>query len=201
VTPHTEEAPPPRTRDAARSKRALLKAGSEVVAAKGYSRARLRDIADIAGVDAALVIRYFDSKAGLYQAVLELGEVDSLPAPKRLDANQLEGMVDELLDRALSRWDADGVGALALALSRPDAGDEIRDEVYRRISTAILDPLVAAATAAGLSDPRVRAEAALAALVGMGTMWSLGTLTALGEADRAAVEPLMRSVLRAVLLP
>jgi AcrR family transcriptional regulator len=201
VTPQPEEDTPRRTRDAARSKRALLKAGSEVFAAKGYSRARLRDIADIAGVDAALVIRYFDSKAGLYQAVLEQGEVDGLPVPQRLDANQLDGMIDELVDRAMSRWDTDGVGALALALSRPDAGAEIRAEVYRRMSTAVLDPLVDAARAAGVTDPRLRAEAAVAALVGMGTMWSLGTLAALGQADRAAVEPLMRQALRAILLP
>jgi hypothetical protein len=46
----------------------------------------------------------------------------------------------------------------------------------------------------------MRAEAAVAALVGIGTGRSLGSLNALTDAERSAVEPVMRAVLRAALV-
>jgi AcrR family transcriptional regulator len=199
MTPDPEQDSPRRTRDAARSKRALLAAGSQVFAARGYSRARLRDIADIAGIDAALVIRYFGSKAGLYRAVLELDQVEKLPLSQPLGSTTVDDVVDELVTRALGRWEADGIGALALSLSRPDADLQIREAVYERLSKAILEPLAAAAADAGHEDPRLRAEVALATLVGIGTIRSLGSLNTLAEADRQALEPVLRAALRAAL--
>lgn len=199
MTPDPEQDSPRRTRDAARSKRALLAAGSQVFAARGYSRARLRDIADIAGIDAALVIRYFGSKAGLYRAVLELDQVEKLPLSQPLGSTTVDDVVDELVTRALGRWEADGIGALALSLSRPDADLQIREAVYERLSKAILEPLAAATADAGHEDPRLRAEVALATLVGIGTIRSLGSLNTLAEADRQALEPVLRAALRAAL--
>ena len=140
--------PPPKLRDAERSKRALLQAGTELFAEKGYSRARLRDIAGRAGVDAALVIRYFGSKHGLYQATLDNDDSSGLPLARRLTGNSLSELVDELVEHALTRWEDTGVGPLALSLSRPDAGTDIRAEVHQRVGDAILEPLSTAAAAA-----------------------------------------------------
>ncbi len=182
----------PKTRDAERSRRALLEAGAIVFAEKGYSRARLRDIADRAGLDAALVIRYFGSKDGLYRATLDQDAAE-LPDQAALSGTTLAELVDDLVDRALARWDANGVGTLALSLSRPDAGEETRAEVRNRLAV-LLEPLTRAAARDGLSDPRLRAEAAVAALVGIGTVRSLRSLPELGASDRAAVEPLVRAV-------
>lgn len=190
---------PPRIRDAERSKRALLAAGTELFAEKGYSRARLRDIAGRAGVDAALVIRYFGSKEGLYLAALKQDEIGELPLARTLSGPTPEALVDALVDRAMTAWDNVGVGPLALALSRPDAGDDTRAEVRARLEP-VLAPLAEAAAAAGKADPRMRAEAAVSALVGIGTVRSLGSLDALTHTERAAVEPVLRAVLRAALL-
>jgi len=55
--------------DPERSKAALLDAALEEFAAHGFAGARVRDIAERAGVSKDLVNYYFDSKEGLYTAV------------------------------------------------------------------------------------------------------------------------------------
>ncbi|MFE5161471.1 TetR/AcrR family transcriptional regulator [Streptomyces sp. NPDC056697] len=62
---------PPRARryDAAGTRSALLGAAALRFARYGYDRSSVRDIAKDAGVDAALVYRYFGSKEALFDAV------------------------------------------------------------------------------------------------------------------------------------
>lgn len=55
--------------DAERTRRALLEAALEEFAARGFAGARVRDIAERAGVSKDLVNYHFDSKEGLYLAV------------------------------------------------------------------------------------------------------------------------------------
>jgi AcrR family transcriptional regulator len=61
----------PRRRDAEATRTAILKAGKAQFAQLGYDRAVLRDIAAEAGVDVALVARYFGGKAGLFTEALK----------------------------------------------------------------------------------------------------------------------------------
>jgi AcrR family transcriptional regulator len=59
-----------RRRDAQRSRARLLAAATELFAARGYAGTALRAVAQQAGVDAALIARYYGGKDGLYRAVL-----------------------------------------------------------------------------------------------------------------------------------
>ncbi|MBX6388749.1 MAG: TetR family transcriptional regulator [Frankia sp.] len=59
-----------RRRDAERSRAALLDAAAELFAERGYAGTALRAVGQRAGVDAALIARYFGGKDGLYRAVL-----------------------------------------------------------------------------------------------------------------------------------
>src|ERR1700735_2076561 len=59
-----------RPRDAPASRQALFSAAQELFAQKGFERTTLREIGELAGVDAALLARYFGSKADLYVAVV-----------------------------------------------------------------------------------------------------------------------------------
>jgi AcrR family transcriptional regulator len=59
-----------RSRDAQASRQQLFSAAQELFAQKGFERTTLREIGELAGVDAALVARYFGSKADLYVAVV-----------------------------------------------------------------------------------------------------------------------------------
>jgi AcrR family transcriptional regulator len=61
---------PPRRRDAAATRAAILEAAKGQFARLGYDRAALRDIAAEAGADVALIKRYFGSKEGLFTDAL-----------------------------------------------------------------------------------------------------------------------------------
>lgn len=60
-----------RTRDALRTRQQILKAAQQAFSLKGYSAAGVRDITAIAGVNPALVSRYFGSKDNLYREALQ----------------------------------------------------------------------------------------------------------------------------------
>jgi AcrR family transcriptional regulator len=60
----------PRSRDAAATRRAILDAATIRFGQESYDRVGLREIALDAGVDAALIVRYFGSKEGLLKECL-----------------------------------------------------------------------------------------------------------------------------------
>lgn len=59
-----------RVRDAKRTQAAILSSAQEIFATKGYAQAGVREIAGAAGVDPALVRRYFGSKEELFADAL-----------------------------------------------------------------------------------------------------------------------------------
>lgn len=89
--------PTSRTRDPEATRAALLRAASTAFARNGFPGARTQAIADAAGVNKALILYYFESKQGLYSAVL-LDHIEraqeaisaaidpNASAPERLDA-------------------------------------------------------------------------------------------------------------------
>ena len=66
-----------RQRDADRTRAAILTAARTLFSTRGFANTGVREVADLAGVNSALVGRYFGSKLGLFQAVLE--EIDITP--------------------------------------------------------------------------------------------------------------------------
>lgn len=64
---------PARTRNAAATRTAILEAARRRFAHEGYDQTGLRDIASDAGVDAALISRYFGGKEELFEEVLTCG--------------------------------------------------------------------------------------------------------------------------------
>jgi TetR/AcrR family transcriptional regulator len=104
--PAVDPAPaePRRERNAEASRRRLLDAAEREFARCGFAGARLRDVADAAGVQPALIHHYFEDKQGLYRAVLERGllqttEMSSEILAERTDADGLvRGFVDMLVE-------------------------------------------------------------------------------------------------------
>jgi AcrR family transcriptional regulator len=64
-------AEPIRSRNAGATRRSILEAACERFLRDGYDQASVRAIAADAGIDAALIFRYFGSKEGLFAEVLE----------------------------------------------------------------------------------------------------------------------------------
>ena len=89
-----------RSRDAAASKDALLQAAQSLFGQQGFEGTTIREIGERAGVDAALIARYFGSKADLYIAAVA-GRGRRSGTPREYEG--LEQMADVVVTRADQR--------------------------------------------------------------------------------------------------
>ena len=181
-----------RPRDASRTKRALLEAAEELFGRHGYERTTLREIGEQAGVDAALIARYFGNKASIYIACLEAEE------PAR-DAdhgsNQLrQGLVERVIDRATRFGPTPVLQAIVVPTDDPHVGLAARTVVARRTVGPLRDRIAAG----GLDRAELRAEIAVAALTGIALARSAGTLAVLGTASTSDVIEITEQLLRGV---
>jgi AcrR family transcriptional regulator len=95
------------------TRRAILHAARTLFAARGYEQTTIRAVAAQADVDASMVMRYFQSKAGLFTAAvttdLQVPDLCSVPASRR----------GELLVRYfVGRWEGPDADDKLIALLR-----------------------------------------------------------------------------------
>ena len=178
-----------RRHDAEASRRALLDAARTVFDEVGYDRATTREIGDRAGVDPALIARYFDSKEGLFIAAIAAGSAaeDGIDfAPRALVAFLLE------------RWDERGHSPISRALASPALTPGAREQVSAVVGDRVLLGLVAELRARGVADPELRAELLVALAVGVAVTRANATLETLATAPReqvlAALAPLLAAL-------
>ncbi|MHA6626175.1 TetR family transcriptional regulator [Pseudonocardia sichuanensis] len=180
-----------RPRDAAATRRALLDAGRALFATAGYDATTVRGIAERAGVNQALLFRYFGSKEGLFGEAV-LGDAVQLLA---------EGSREDLLTRTLSAILAedDRGGEVLMAVLRATGSAQVGADVRERLGAAYVD---AFATQAGTDDPAdatVRAELLVAWLLGIALLYrGLHTRPA---PDAAAVTAHVRRAAETLLGP
>jgi AcrR family transcriptional regulator len=160
-----------RRHDAHASRQALLEAADALFDERGYDAATVRDIGERAGVDSALIARYFGSKEGLYLATLE--QEPRTPMPTDL-ARALEHM--------LSRSEQRGIGPIPLAMVSPTLSDEMRTQVRRVMGRRVVEPFAAELTARGVPDAELRAEILVALAIGVSLTRASATLPALARA-------------------
>ena len=183
--------PTRRPRNAVATRQALLATAQSLFGRKGYERTTTREIGEGAGVDPALIARYFGSKADLYLAAVaadrlagEDGVGDTAHADEPFD--DLDQVVSVVLRLTARR----GLGPTVQALVRDDASDEIREAAKSRLDRRMVEPIAAGYAAAGVDRPRLRAEVAVSALLGVSLGRSLGWFDELGQVgpdDLAAV--------------
>lgn len=174
-----------RQRDAERTRRLLLDSASELFADRGYDRTTLRDVGRRAGVDPALVVRYFDSKVGLYVAVLRARTGDADPAPLTSRARLIE---------LLASGATPGRSPLLPAAVAPHADPATQEVVRAELYARLVAPLEAAWTTAGVEQAGLRAEIAAAAILGVALTRSAGTfplLSAVAPEDLAELAHLL----------
>jgi AcrR family transcriptional regulator len=135
-----------RRRDATQTKARILAAAQQAFAERGYSHAGIRDIAAIAGVDSALLLRYFGSKAGLFEAAL----IDAIPQFEDLDLGQ-EGFGARLTGKFVEAFlDLRAQAMIALSISDPEA---------QAISARVMEEYGIGPLARWLGPPNARARA------------------------------------------
>jgi AcrR family transcriptional regulator len=183
-------APRPATRrrrhDARASREALLDAADALFHERGYDAATVRDIGERAGVDAALIARYFGSKEGLYLATLEQGR-----APMPNDPM-------EVLDGMLNRSEQRGSGPVPRAMVSPTLTDAMREQIREIMRRRLVDPLASQLGEQGVPDARLRVELLVAMAIGVSLTRAGGTLPTLAEAPLDDVLTVLRPLVEAL---
>ena len=143
------------------TREAILEAARERFAAHGYDRTRIRDVAEDAGVDAALVHYFFKTKDGLFGAAMEL---PFSPAERlgRAVAQGPDGVGERILRSLLEVWDEHRdalVGLIHGATAHGGAADSIREFVTRE--------MVGRLALVARDRPELRANLAASQIVGL----------------------------------
>ena len=179
-----------RSRDAAASKDALLQAARALFGQHGFEGTTIREIGERAGVDAALIARYFGSKADLYIAAVMAEDAEGTPA-------EYEGL-EQMVDAALTRADRGGPGPILQAIIRSDTSAEIRAAARDLLGPRLAGPLAARMTAQGVDRPQLRAEVAISALFGISLGRSLGWFDEIRSVPRDELVALIVDALGAI---
>ena len=113
---------------------AILSAAQQLFAKSGFDRTTVREIAQLAGIDPALVIRYFGSKEALFADAVKievnLPDLDNTPQDKKGEA---------LLNHFLFQWESSPAKDVYHVLLRCAAANEHAAERARTIfATQIL---------------------------------------------------------------
>ena len=145
-------------------KDAIRAAAQHLFALNGYGATGIRDIATVAGVNSALVIRHFGSKEALFLATMRVqGEFSALMA----------GSVDDLGERTVSYLLSDEADkhlrgvytALLRASDRTDIREQLRSTLQSKIIRPIADQLAT-------GDAELRAQFFAAQMSGlMSALW------------------------------
>lgn len=189
---------PSRRRDAVATRQALQVAARELFDAHGFRGTTVRAIGERAGVDPALIARYFGGKAELYQAVLDQDRLSVEPAATSAPAAEPPAerrSPRHVIDAMLERVDEQGVGPVLRALTDPDTDAATRDELGGRLRAYVTAPLETWLREAGLTDAELRAEVIVAALLGVMITRATGGLSRVAGADRDALATLLEDLL------
>ena len=142
----------------------LLRAARAEFSARGYQGARVRSIAETAGVDAAMVNHWFGGKSGLFVAAMDLPiDPDALLA--RLMDGDAGGVGQRMVRLFLSVWDPVSGGAF-VALLRSVASHERAATMVREFVTEVFIGRLSAAVAP--DRPELRAGLCGSQMVGLG---------------------------------
>ena len=172
-----------RSRNAAATRQAILGSARRAFAREGYDNVGLREIAGDAGVDPALVSRYFGGKEQLFKEAVQGEEQDLMVGVSR--DGLAEHFADLLLDDAqagcgTSDEKTDRLLILLRSASSPKASQILREA----IDEDILQPV---ASVLGGGDAEVRASLCLALLMGVGILKSAMAFAPLCSEDRTSL--------------
>lgn len=192
-----------RKRDAAHTRRSLLQAARLRFARDGYAATTVRDIAADAGVNVALINRYFGSKEGLFEAcIVKVGE-----GFERRDqrVESLSEVLREVVRQATGSNSGEQALQLQLLLLLRSSGDSDAERIRQRIYRSFAERLATAAGwtpgDAGTEHLMLRAQLATSTLFGTVLLRASSGLEPLASATEEELTVPLIEVLTAMLSP
>ena len=171
-----DQASQPKRRNAPFTKARILAAAQEAFSRSGYSQTGIRDIADMVGVSSTILLRYFGTKAGLFEAaLLDLMHIDPMIPP---DRSQFGRRVADLLVHP--KLNISPHAMISLSTGDPDA---------REIAIRVLQERALAPLAAWLGPPD--AEPRALQVMALCTSFVLYTYQLTVMTDRPGPDPKM----------
>ena len=142
----------------------ILTAARASFAEKGYDATSLRSVARAAGVDPALVHRFFGGKPSLFAAAMDL-PADPGTLVRGMLAEGLDGIGERIVRTFIGVWDSPPAQERLVALLRAGvAGAEAAEVLRGFLTEAVLGPV---AEVTGRADGRLRASLVGSQLVGL----------------------------------
>jgi len=131
-----------RERNAAATRQRILDAGEREFAARGFAGARLREIAEAAGVQPALIHHYFTDKQGLYRAVLDRALLPTSTESWSLlgSRRDLEGLLAGFIDLLLHFY-AENRNLLSILRHEALSGSSVLVELTKERTLPIIEAL------------------------------------------------------------
>ncbi len=166
------------------TREAILDAARRAFAEQGYQHATIRGVADLAGVDPALVHHYFGTKQDLFVAAVEL-PVNPIEQLMAVLADEPDQIGERIVEGFLSIWDHAADQSPLLALVRSAVGDEHAAAMLREFITE--EVLGQIAHRLGSPDAKLRATLVGSQLMGMAMARYIVKVEPLASAPAAQV--------------
>ena len=183
-----QERAEPRRRDAAATRAAILEAARAAFTRDSYERVGVRDVAALAGVDPALVVRYFGSKEGLFNAAVQ-GKFD---VGELLTGDRAE-WGERLARYMLRKGETEGAFDPLLAMLRSAANDQGTPLLRAWIDDEVIRPL---AERIGGDHAELRVGLVTSFLIGLAIVRDIVRSAPLADADVETLVPLVAPLLQ-----
>ncbi|MFB9431351.1 TetR/AcrR family transcriptional regulator [Streptoalloteichus tenebrarius] len=180
---------PTRRRDAGATRAALLEAAAALFAEQGYERTTVREVAARAGVNQALLFRYFGSKEELFAEVLAAQNDELLAGPAE---TLLPRVLADLLRDTDPAWVRRALQAVLRSVGHAGAAELLRERLGAAYGSRL-------ASLSSEPDAELRADLVIAWLFGIGLLRSVVGKRPLADADPDQVTALVLRTARHLL--
>jgi len=182
------------------TREAILEVACRLFRERGYNATTIRAIAAEAGVDPALVMHFFGSKAGMFVTAVEWPIDAECEVPNVL-ARGRDHVGEELARLFVRTWDREGsrnaiLSLMRSALSEPRAAELVREYMVSELFVPVCDEL-------GVADGERRGALATSQLIGLGLVRYVFEVEPIASDDDeqivAAIAPTLQRYLTAEL--
>ncbi|GAA2823995.1 TetR family transcriptional regulator [Nonomuraea rubra] len=164
------------TERSAATRNAILSAARKLLVERGYEAMTIRAVASLVGVDPSMVMRYYGSKAGLFNAAVDVDlQLDRLGRPPR------ERLGELVVRHFVSRWEGEQADDVLILLLRSASTNPMAAERMREVFATQVTALVSRLT--GAPDAELRAALTATQLLGLALTRYVLRFPPLVEAD------------------